>query len=728
VLSPGDVVRGLRGVYRVEAVHGQGSFGVTYRAVHTGSNERVILKELRVEKLSDWKALELFQREGEVLRTLSHPHIPAFRDFFAHGADEPLPFSALGTYEGPHVLSLVLVQELIAGGTLEARLRDRPLEPAEAERILLHLLDALRHLHEHAPPLIHRDVKPGNIILTPDGRPYLVDFGAIQTRIHSAGSVGSTIVGTLGYMPLEQIRGDARTGSDLYALGMTMVVALSGTAVEALPFDDSTGKVALERALPDGVSPRLREAIGSMVEPMVGRRAHSATEVVALLEKRPDTHMAAHRSPPPPPASLRPSGQEPEPEREPPSPPSREAGARKRTADRVTLVVGAAILGLGGVAVALRLRTSPGMPEMLPDAQAYFTRHFACTNGPPQARSRPDLRAIDYSGSAGDQVVEVTGCGHDVLFTCGPGRSSVTCTSDWQERAAASVSPSASVRGVKDAGAPAPVADLVTGPFTVTWAGRLDASTGLAPAVGSPCSLAVTMAVYRGTIERQRIVLACKGETLFDSKTAVGGDSTRDFVPTESLVDENDDGQMVYAYRLKASDIGTRLGPQIAFDTGKQTLDVWRDTTSPFRVHGVLDRLSSSRSGKPASASTRVLFPKVVRRSARVTAKTGKVPFSAPTCRLRIAPAWYATSNCRVSLDCGGTTVYGDGVTGLRKCALHQSEPVGLLDPDPTPVDGSPELTFGLDVASATLADAPKGGARYSVSFSLEPLEGDASR
>src|SRR5271155_869444 len=94
---PGVVVAGLRGSYRIEAVHGQGSFGVTYRARDASSGARVIVKELRVEKLEDWKALELFEREGRVLSSLSHPNIPAFRDFFAHGGPAPLPVSAMAT-------------------------------------------------------------------------------------------------------------------------------------------------------------------------------------------------------------------------------------------------------------------------------------------------------------------------------------------------------------------------------------------------------------------------------------------------------------------------------------------------------------------------------------------------------------------------------------------------------------------------------------------------------
>ena len=120
----------------------------------------------------------------------------------------------------------MLVQQFIEGPTLQQRLDwGGRLSPDEAERVLRVLLAALRYLHEREPPLVHRDVKPGNLILTPDERPYLVDFGAIQNRLRRLDSVGSTIVGTMGYMPLEQIRGHAGPASDLYALGMTMVVS-----------------------------------------------------------------------------------------------------------------------------------------------------------------------------------------------------------------------------------------------------------------------------------------------------------------------------------------------------------------------------------------------------------------------------------------------------------------------------------------------------------------------
>ncbi len=293
--SPGDEITGLRGCYRVESRHGEGSFGVTYRALDPSRGMPVLVKELRVERLDDWKALELFEREAEVLASLSHPNIPAFRDFFAHGDQGPLPATAMSSYAGPGRLSLMLVQEFIEGTTLQQRIdQGERLSPDSAETVLRALLGALQYLHQRHPALVHRDIKPGNVILTSEAKAYLVDFGAIQNRLRNADSAGSTIVGTLGYMPLEQTRGVARPASDLYALGVTMVVALAGRPIEDIPFDEATGKIAIDRALPTETPRRLRDALDSMIALGVSQRAQSASEVLARLD-RPEPLVAPRR-------------------------------------------------------------------------------------------------------------------------------------------------------------------------------------------------------------------------------------------------------------------------------------------------------------------------------------------------------------------------------------------------------------------------------------------------
>jgi hypothetical protein len=296
-MNPGDVLTGLKGTYRIENRHAEGAFGITYRATDVSSGDLLIVKELRLDKLDDWKALELFEREGRVLADVSHPNVPAFHDFFAHGAEKPLPVAAMTSYDGSARLSLVLVQEFIEGQTLQQRVdAGRPLDAQEAKSVLSALLGALDYLHSHSPPLVHRDIKPGNIILRSDGRPYLVDFGAIQDRLRQAGSGGSTIVGTLGYMPFEQIRGEARPASDLYALGVTLVVGLTGRSIDEIPFDESTGKIAVSRAVPRDTPRALVELLEAMTAPLLGQRPHSASEVFARLaaESASAPHSASH--------------------------------------------------------------------------------------------------------------------------------------------------------------------------------------------------------------------------------------------------------------------------------------------------------------------------------------------------------------------------------------------------------------------------------------------------
>ena len=356
-LEAGQTVAGLQGTYRIEAKHGQGSFGITYRARAESDGGRVIVKELRIEKLDDWKALEMFEREGRVLSSLSHPNIPAFRDFFAHGGPSPLPVGALSTYAGPEHLSLVLVQQFIEGTTLQDRIdAAQRLPPDEAETVLRALLSALHYLHDRTPPLVHRDIKPGNVILTPEGQPYLVYFGAIQDRLRSTGSVGSTIVGTLGYMPPEQTRGDARPVSDLYALGVTLIVALAGKPLSEIPFDDATGKVATARAVPRDTPKPFREALDAMTAPLLGQRAASAEDVLTHLDAPTDASDVGDSA-----SRARPGSSTAQPSREP---------APGGTRSNLTAWLG----GLGGVV-------------LIGSAYAYGRHHAAAPPTPPVTRT-----------------------------------------------------------------------------------------------------------------------------------------------------------------------------------------------------------------------------------------------------------------------------------------------------------------------------------------------------
>ena len=107
---------------------------------------------------------------------------------------------------------------------------------AELNDLIDQMLDILSYLHAKSPPVVHRDIKPSNIIARPDGSYALIDFGAVQTIVQDTVG-GSTVVGTAGYSPPEQMMGRAVPASDLYALGATAVALLSGESPSDLPVE-----------------------------------------------------------------------------------------------------------------------------------------------------------------------------------------------------------------------------------------------------------------------------------------------------------------------------------------------------------------------------------------------------------------------------------------------------------------------------------------------------------
>jgi serine/threonine protein kinase len=279
-LAPGQTIRGLRAGYTVERVLGEGGFGVAFLA-RRDDGEAVVLKQLRVARMADWKALELFEREARVLAALDHPGVPRLHEFFALDGDRARAPSALGAAADP---SLVLAQAYVEGRSLQQWVDEGGRWGAEdAEAVLRRLLGVLHYLHTRHPPVIHRDIKPSNVILGPGGAAHLVDFGAIQDRLRGDTSLGSTSVGSFGFFPIEQVLGKARPASDLYALGMTMMVALTHRPPEALPLDERTSKVLVRAAAPH-LPARLAAALEAMLEPAVGQRVATAEAALTLLD------------------------------------------------------------------------------------------------------------------------------------------------------------------------------------------------------------------------------------------------------------------------------------------------------------------------------------------------------------------------------------------------------------------------------------------------------------
>src|SRR5271169_6286277 len=154
-------------------------------------------------------AVAAFQREADMLAQLSNEHIPRVFDRFSD--------------QNHHYL----VMEFIDGITLEQKLKDAggKLPEDAVIDVALQVLDTLEYLHNLEPPVIYRDLKPSNVMLTPSGQAKLIDFGI--ARLFQPMS-NATMIGTQGYAPPEQYRGKVEFRSDLYALGATMHHALSG--------------------------------------------------------------------------------------------------------------------------------------------------------------------------------------------------------------------------------------------------------------------------------------------------------------------------------------------------------------------------------------------------------------------------------------------------------------------------------------------------------------------
>ena len=255
--------------FELERPLGQGTFGTTHLGRELATGRAVAIKCLSLGGLSEWKPVELFEREARVLRSLDHPGVPGFVDAFED--EEP--------GGGGH--RFYIVSEYVEGPTLQAEIeRGRRWSPEAARGMLQALLETLEYLHSLSPRVIHRDVKPGNVVLRKTGRPVLVDFGSVRDLAAQRAHGGMTIAGTAGYMAPEQAMGIADARSDLYGLGATMAHVLTHVHPSELP------RTGLRPRLTDlaGVDDELGRILERLLEPEPERRYASATEVIHALD------------------------------------------------------------------------------------------------------------------------------------------------------------------------------------------------------------------------------------------------------------------------------------------------------------------------------------------------------------------------------------------------------------------------------------------------------------
>lgn len=238
----------------------------TYRALDLQTHQQVILKSLSLNLMPDWQSYQLFEREIEALAALNHPCIPSL---LAHFETE---------FENERLSVLVLEQ--IKGQTLRERLQSGwKLDEAQARQLALQALKILSYLQSRQPVLIHRDIKPDNLMLDAENRLYLLDFGAARSYQLQP---QATAVGTFGYMAPEQALGQqAQPASDLYALGVTLVELLSGQSPQAIPRQD----LRLDFKGLINVSDAFAYWLEGLLEPELKDRFKHAQEALAALKQ-----------------------------------------------------------------------------------------------------------------------------------------------------------------------------------------------------------------------------------------------------------------------------------------------------------------------------------------------------------------------------------------------------------------------------------------------------------
>lgn len=280
MFQPTDPDRPLGGRYKVISQLAAGGFGQTFVAhdLHMPGQPQCVVKQLKPQ-VSDVESLQtarrLFDTEAQVLYNLgNHDQIPRL---LAHFEDNQ---------------EFYLAQQLIEGDPLTEELASgQPWPEAKVIALLQDLLNVLSFVHQQQ--VIHRDIKPSNLIRRRrDGRIVLIDFGAVKQvstqMINSkTGRTNMTIsIGTHGYMPKEQLLGNPRFSSDVYAVGMIGIQALTGVHPRLLPEDGNTGEVVWHDRIQQ-VSPEFVSILDRMVRYEFRARYVSAIDALQALRSLP---------------------------------------------------------------------------------------------------------------------------------------------------------------------------------------------------------------------------------------------------------------------------------------------------------------------------------------------------------------------------------------------------------------------------------------------------------
>jgi len=346
-----DAAPRVLGRYEIQEEIGRGMMGVVYRAVDPALGRTVALKTVSLHLAvpdADRPAFEQrFLNEARVAASLSHPGIVVVHDV---GRD-------------PGSASLYIALEYLEGETLADRIRARgALEWREALRLAARVGEALHHAHQRR--IVHRDVKPANIMVLPDGEPKLMDFGIAKVPAAQLTTAGE-FFGTPSYMSPEQAAGEALDGrSDVFSLGAVLYVMLTGTrAFDAPSVAAILARVAHKDPAPPstvrpGVPPEVDDIVARALAKDPAQRYASALmlseDVQDVLAGRAPRHRAGWVPPPRAEDTVRSKPAEPPTAdlREPSAPARREGSLVLRLADRVgwrgvAVLVALLVAGLG---------------------------------------------------------------------------------------------------------------------------------------------------------------------------------------------------------------------------------------------------------------------------------------------------------------------------------------------------------------------------------------------
>ncbi|HEY4666920.1 MAG TPA: protein kinase, partial [Anaerolineales bacterium] len=254
------------GKYQLLEQIGQGGMATVFKAIDPGTNSALAIKVLNPVMAQDPQFGKRFEREAEVVMRLKHPNIVPTLDY---GVDKGYAY---------------LVMPLLKVGSLADRLKEGPLTPLEGGRVITQLSGALALAHGQG--VVHRDVKPSNVLIDDQGNALLSDFGLARIHDASVSLTGSALLGTPAYMSPEQAKGEkVGPASDQYSLGVILYQLCTGH----LPFEAETPMAVMLKHINEPVppvrlkSPNVPEVIERVIQKATAKRPEERFESVTEL-------------------------------------------------------------------------------------------------------------------------------------------------------------------------------------------------------------------------------------------------------------------------------------------------------------------------------------------------------------------------------------------------------------------------------------------------------------